>query len=45
MILGPDEINNGQVAVKDLSSREQISLPRDGLAQALLKLLDNDPAA
>jgi len=45
LILGPDEINNKQVAVKDLSSREQNNYPRDGIAQALLKLLDINNAA
>lgn len=45
LILGPDEIKANQVAVKDLTSREQISLPRKNAAQALLDMLDNDPTA
>ena len=40
LVLGPDEIKNNQVAVKDLSTRDQTSLPKEGLAQALLALLD-----
>jgi len=40
LILGPDEIKDNEVAVKDLSNREQKNLPREGLAQALLALLD-----
>jgi len=42
LVLGPDEIASDQIAVKDLTSREQITLPRKGAARALLELLEND---
>jgi histidyl-tRNA synthetase len=45
LVLGPDEITNDEVALKDLSSREQTNLPRENLHQALLELLDNDYSA
>ena len=45
VILGPDEIRDGKVAIKDLSTREQTSLPRKDFPKALRSLLDNDPAA
>jgi len=45
LILGPDEIKNNEIAVKDLNSREQKTLPRVNAAQALLELLENDSAA
>lgn len=42
VILGPDEIKNGQIAVKILSSREQITISRMDAAQAILDLLENE---
>lgn len=45
VVLGPDEIRDGKVAIKDLSTREQIILPREDTLKAILDLLDNDPAA
>lgn len=45
VILGPDEIREGKVAIKDLSTREQSSLPRENIVKAIRDLLDSDPAA
>jgi histidyl-tRNA synthetase len=45
VILGPDEIRDGTVAIKDLSTREQFILSREDTLKAILDLLDNDPAA
>jgi histidyl-tRNA synthetase len=39
VIAGPDELARGEVTVKDLSSRTQVSLPRDRWAQAVAKML------
>jgi histidyl-tRNA synthetase len=45
MVLGPDEIKSGTVAVKDLSSGEQTTTSRDSVSKAVLELLDKPPAA
>ena len=45
LILGPDEIQQGKVTLKDLNKRDQTALPREDLVQAIRDLLDNDPAA
>jgi histidyl-tRNA synthetase len=45
VIIGPEELAKKEVAVKDLGTREQTSVPRKDLAQALLALLDNDSTA
>ena len=45
LILGPDEIKAGEVAIKDLTTREQKSVIRKDVAKAILGLLENDPAA
>lgn len=45
LVLGPDEIKSGTVAVKDLSTGEQISTSRDSTGQAVLEMLDKPPAA
>lgn len=45
VILGPDEINNQQVALKDLQTREQTTVSRSGAIDAIRGLLDNDPGA
>lgn len=44
LVLGPDEIKAGEVAIKDLSSREQKNVKRKDLAQAVQSLLDNETA-
>jgi histidyl-tRNA synthetase len=45
LVLGPEEIKSGTVAIKDLSSGEQISTSRTSVSQAALELLDKPPAA
>ena len=45
VILGPDEIANNQVALKDLKSREQKTVSRSEAAAVILELLDNDNSA
>ncbi|MCJ7734637.1 MAG: histidine--tRNA ligase, partial [Anaerolineales bacterium] len=40
LVLGPDEINKGEVAVKNLSTREQFNIPREELVKAILDQLD-----
>ncbi|HDN04766.1 MAG TPA: histidine--tRNA ligase [Chloroflexi bacterium] len=45
LVLGPDEINNEEVAIKDLSSREQTSVTRNEIVKVILGMLENDPAA
>jgi histidyl-tRNA synthetase len=45
VILGPEEIANNQVALKDLKSREQKTVNRSEAAAVILKLLDNDNSA
>jgi len=37
--VGPDEAANGQVAVKDLSSGEQVVVPRDAAVAAIRKII------
>jgi len=44
VILGPEEIAAGTVAVKDLQERDQTAVPRDQAAGFILKLLDLAPA-
>lgn len=39
LVLGPDEITNGQVQVKNLKNGEQASIPRDDLAAFIQKHL------
>src|SRR5690606_32591352 len=41
LVLGPEEVAQGKVNVKDLRNGQQHSLERTGLAQALGKLLDS----
>jgi histidyl-tRNA synthetase len=38
--IGPDEVENGQVAVKNLSSGEQVVVARDAAAGEVKKLVD-----
>jgi histidyl-tRNA synthetase len=45
VVLGPDEIQQGVVALKDLGTREQTAHTKDELAQAIRALLDIPPAA
>jgi histidyl-tRNA synthetase len=45
VVLGPDEIQGGTVAIKDLSTREQTTVPREELFRAIQGLLDIPPAA
>jgi histidyl-tRNA synthetase len=40
IILGPDEITKGEIAIKDLTSGEQKNLPRDQAIEAIRALLD-----
>jgi len=39
LVLGPDEVAKGQVAVKDLSSGEQVSVAREELNAEIRKIL------
>ena len=43
VILGPDELANGQVAVKNLKSREQVLVDRNDLAVQVEKFLPSVP--
>jgi len=45
VILGPEEIQEGTVAVKDLATREQTNYPRKELLKAIRELLDKGSAA
>jgi histidyl-tRNA synthetase len=44
LILGPDEIQSGTVAVKDMQTGEQISVPREGLIDHLNNLVSSGKA-
>ena len=43
VVLGPDELESGQVAVKDLKSRQQVSIPREDLVDQIEKFLHRLP--
>ena len=45
LVLGPDEIKSGEVAIKDLASREQQSINRKEIVKVILDLLENVPSA
>ena len=45
VILGPDEIRDQEIAIKDLKTREQISISRTKAVDTILGLLDNDLSA
>ena len=45
VILGPEEIQEGTVAIKDLATREQTNYPRKELLKAIRELLDKGSAA
>lgn len=40
IVLGPDEAKKGQVAVKNLSSGEQVIVPREAAAETIRKILN-----
>ena len=44
-ILGPDEIAQDKVALKNLATRDQIEVPRDQVSKAILDLLDKAHSA
>lgn len=39
LLLGPDEVASGQVTLKDLAARTQVSVPRDQAASAIRQIL------
>ena len=45
LVIGPDEVKSGEVAIKDLSTREQVSVKRKELIKTVLRLLDNEKSA
>ncbi|MCD4803080.1 MAG: histidine--tRNA ligase [Anaerolineales bacterium] len=45
VILGPDEISKQQVAIKDLKTREQVTVSRSEAAAAIQGILDTDSGA
>ena len=45
VILGPDEIRDQEIAIKDLKTREQISISRTKAVDTILGLLDKAPGA
>ena len=45
VILGPDEISNQQVAIKDLKTREQVTVSRSEAAAVIQGMLDTDSGA
>ncbi|HUE99416.1 MAG TPA: histidine--tRNA ligase [Anaerolineales bacterium] len=40
LVLGPDEVENGQVALKNLINGEQVSVPRETLADQIRTIID-----
>jgi histidyl-tRNA synthetase len=40
LVLGPDEVQNGQVAVKNLIKGEQVSVAREALVETIKKIID-----
>lgn len=44
-VLGPDELENGQVTLKSLTSGEQISVPRSQAAATIRRMLDQGIAS
>lgn len=45
VVLGPDEIRNGQVAVKDLRTGDQVNVPRSEAARRIAELLESQAAS
>lgn len=43
VVLGPDELDNGEVSVKQMGSGEQQRIPREGLVASVRSLLDIVP--
>ena len=41
LVLGPDEVEKGQVAVKNLINGEQVSVPREALIDTLKNIIDS----
>jgi histidyl-tRNA synthetase len=41
LVLGPDEVQNGQVAVKNLINGEQVSIARDSIVETVRNILDS----
>jgi histidyl-tRNA synthetase len=41
LVLGPDEVQNGQVAVKNLINGEQVSVARDSLVDSIQNILNS----
>jgi histidyl-tRNA synthetase len=39
LVLGPDEVQNGQVAVKNLTNGEQVSVPRESLIDTVENII------
>jgi histidyl-tRNA synthetase len=39
LVMGPDEVEKGQVAVKNLTNGEQVSSPRESLIDAVRKII------
>jgi histidyl-tRNA synthetase len=44
-VLGPEEITNGQVALKDLRSGEQITVPQEGVENKVREMLDRSTSS
>jgi len=40
LVLGPDEVAKGQVAVKNLASGEQVTVAREAVADTIRKILN-----
>lgn len=43
VVLGPEELERGEVAIKNLKSREQVTVRRDGMAAQIAKFLPSYP--
>jgi histidyl-tRNA synthetase len=41
LVLGPDEVQNGQVAVKNLIMGEQVSVPRESLVDSIKSMINS----
>jgi histidyl-tRNA synthetase len=41
LVLGPDEVQNGQVAVKNLINGEQVSIPRESLVDTIENIINS----
>jgi histidyl-tRNA synthetase len=45
LVLGPDEVQNGQVAVKNLINGEQVSVARDSIVETVKNIIDSSSNA